>query len=133
MKNRHQLIRRTVHVALVLVALSLALVFDSQAATTTYSFRTIDSPAPGASSTFAYGINDVGQVSGLYFSGNSHSFVYDGSNFTFFDVPNSTYSNATGINNAGTVVGNNYLSFYPHGFIRQGTSATSFDVPDVSL
>jgi probable HAF family extracellular repeat protein len=66
-------------------------------------YTTIDDPdEPGA---YAYGINDVGQIVG---STGYLSYVYDVQTQAFTDIsfPNTHYYTfATGINNAGTIVG----------------------------
>ena len=49
--------------------------------------------------------------------------------FTTIDVPSSGYTQATGINNAGQVVGNFNDSTGRHGFIDTNGVLTTFDVP----
>src|SRR5262249_24972264 len=64
---------------------------------------------PGSVSTVPQGINNHGVVAGWYDTGDnvSHGFVRfaDGS-FATFDARHSTYTDATGINDRGFVVGN---------------------------
>ena len=50
-------------------------------------YTTID--VPGAASTVAVGVNDLGVVSGFYFdsSGNEHGFLYRDGTFTTVNVP----------------------------------------------
>jgi uncharacterized membrane protein len=77
-----------------------------------FTFATID--VPDSSSTAALGINDVGQIVGLY-SGpppspsGQHGFVDTNGVFTPIDPPGSPQTLASDINNAGQVVGS-YVS-----------------------
>jgi len=84
--------------------------------------------APGASTTLSLGINDAGTfVSTVYNPvGASSGLVSNGTTVNF---PGTTgVSQATGINNTGTVVGN-YLdaSFVQHGFIDIGGVFSTID------
>jgi len=95
---------------------------------------------PDAVSTFAWGINDSGEISGFYIDSLSvyHGFVRaaDGG-YTEFDEPNAslqfregTFANA--INASGEVTGtyNDVLLQY-HGFTRDSSgNYVSFDAPD---
>ena len=63
---------------------------------------------PGGYDTVIYGINDNGQMSGVYQdspSGNTHGFFYSGGTFTSIDYPGASLTQAIGINNAGVVAG----------------------------
>jgi probable HAF family extracellular repeat protein len=92
-----------------------------------YSYTTFD--VPGATNTFAKGINDAGQVVG-YFLSAFHSFLLDvDGSYTMFDVPGVAITIATGINDAGQVVGS-YSAGGDHGFLLDvDGSYTTFDVP----
>ena len=73
------------------------------------AFTSID--FPGALSTEAHGINDLGQIVGSYSDSNhfTHAFLMDANGFTSFDFPSPTgalYTSFAGINNAGQIVGN---------------------------
>ncbi|HLJ98264.1 MAG TPA: PEP-CTERM sorting domain-containing protein [Gemmataceae bacterium] len=64
---------------------------------------------PGASLTDAWGINNLGQVVGVY-SNNlqglpDHGFLYNDGTYTTFDVPGSISTEARGINDNGQIVG----------------------------
>jgi len=63
--------------------------------------------APGG--TWAQGINDQGQIVGYYggFDGQHHGFLYSGGTYTPLDYPSpqTTGTEAFGINNAGDIVG----------------------------
>src|SRR5689334_2573818 len=68
------------------------------------SFIQID--VPGASRTFAFGINDAEQIVGFSDHGTGdHGFVYSGGSFTQIDVPGASYTHASGINDVGQIVG----------------------------
>ena len=65
--------------------------------------------------TFAYGINDAGLVVGQFetpeqIDGFHHGFVKDGTTYTRIDVPGATDTYASGINNAGQIVGRNFIN-----------------------
>jgi uncharacterized membrane protein len=111
--------------------LSAAACFGQDAPHST--FTTFD--VPGALSTFPYGINPRGEVTGYYVDANfvTRGFVRapDGT-FTTFDGPGSVIQTTPyGINPAGEITGW-YLTvnFEAHGFLRapDGTF-TTFDAP----
>ena len=63
---------------------------------------------PGATSSMATGINNVGDVSGIYvdFGGITHGFTEIGGVFTTVDDPSSAvFNQSLGINNSGQTVG----------------------------
>lgn len=71
-----------------------------------YDFQTID--VPGASGTVVYGLNNCGDVVGLYFdaAGSQHGFLFskkDG--FKTIDVPSAVATQLIGINDAHDIVG----------------------------
>jgi len=73
-----------------------------------YTFTPID--FPGATRTFANGINNAGQIVGQYndASNTPHGFLLDvDGSYTTLDVPGAIRStSAGGINDAGQIVGN---------------------------
>jgi probable HAF family extracellular repeat protein len=81
------------------------------------TFTTID--APGATRTDAYGINDGGQIVGIFGDGmSSHSFLTsDGTTFTTIDAPGAVATDAHGINNRGQIVGVFLDATGNHGFL----------------
>lgn len=89
-----------------------------------YDFTILD--VPGATSTVATGINDVGQIVGNYTdaSGN-HGFVKAGSVYTPLDQPGEV----GGVNNAGQIVGVTSDGGLTSSFLKDGTSYTLFRVP----
>jgi probable HAF family extracellular repeat protein len=62
---------------------------------------------PGASRTWAYGINDVGQIVGAYSEGGtaSHGFIFQNGNYTTLDRPSFASTGFLRINNAGQITG----------------------------
>jgi len=80
---------------------------------------------PNAPITVALGINDHGQIVGIYWdqSYNVHGFTYDHGQYAKLDYPGSIETDLNGINNTGQVCGY-YLDIFglPHGFVySQGT------------
>jgi uncharacterized membrane protein len=98
---------------------------STQAFATTYTFTTID--VPGATSTDALGINDIGQIVGIFFdrSGAVHGFLKNGATYTTLDVPGSNANpgtTASGINDSGEIVGSFSNSLGGFGFLKSGTT-----------
>jgi len=88
-------------------ALALVLACTAERAEATeYMFTLID--YPGATHTYAFGINDSGQIVGQYeVGGRSHGFTWSGGVYTSFDHPSAASggSGAHDINNSGQIVG----------------------------
>src|SRR5438128_2277088 len=85
------------------VALSL-LVCGAGRAKADYVFTTID--PPGSTCTFAKGINNAGQVVGLYCGPIAfRGFLLSGDRYTSIDGPSAVQTEASGINDAGQIVG----------------------------
>ena len=93
---------------------------------TTYTFSPID--VPMAVATGAFGINDLGQVVGVYVDSSLklHGFLYSGGTYTPpLNAPSSTLTEAFGINDAGQIVG--YYedsSGAQHGFLYNSSTFT---------
>lgn len=84
---------------------------------------------PGASETYATGVNSSGVVVGTYYDsgGIAHGFIYTNGTYTAFSIPATSGTWITGINDAETIVG------YFHGsngetlsFTLSGTTVTPF-------
>jgi uncharacterized membrane protein len=92
------------------------------------SFTRID--VPGASATFALGINNAGQIVGTYTDDTGrHGFAASGNDFTTIDG-----IVAYGINNLGQIVGSNLgTDGLFHGFLDDGSDVASIDVPGASF
>ena len=93
------------------------------------SYTTID--FPGALDTEALGINNSGQIVGVYQSQThvNHGFLLDGSVFTTIDPPGSTSTFATGINDSGQIVGSYVSNGMQHGYLLSGSVLTTIDPP----
>jgi hypothetical protein len=100
--------------------LSIRLSAPAAAQDVSYTFTTID--VPGATSTWASGINDAGQIVSSYeiIGAGDHGYLRDTyGSFTTIDVPRGNNgTNAVGINNAGQFVGNYFAGGANHGFLR---------------
>jgi hypothetical protein len=70
-----------------------------------FIFSTID--VPGATSTFAAGMNSRGDIAGDYrdASGKFHGYLLSDGVLTTFDYPGAVYTDARGINARGEIVG----------------------------
>jgi probable HAF family extracellular repeat protein len=77
-----------------------------------YIFTTLD--VPGATSTGASGINDLGQIVGGYSNPDTtgHGFLLSSGGYTTLDVPDGRTTNPRGINASGQIVG-----YYQSGII----------------
>lgn len=119
--------RRFAWLALLPVLLTLA--GGRQASATSYSVTQFN--VPGATSTYAYGINDGDQIVGNFTSGGvESSFVEDLGTYAAFDVPGATTTAANDINGTDQIVGGFQASDSSlHGFLRTGTTYTVLDVP----
>src|SRR5882724_9276550 len=97
------------HHALLSAVLSLSVLLSPLAAAqdASYTFTTLD--VPGATNTFAHGINPAGQIVGTFLVGRFpdtlHGFLTKGATFTTLDVPGAAFTEAYGINPAGRIVG----------------------------
>jgi uncharacterized membrane protein len=94
---------------------------------------------PGASDTYAYGINESGTVAGswdlLDSNGNllaGHGYIWNNGNFSDVGFPGSADTSVTGINARGDFVGvwdEGSTSPIAHGFVFSKGRFISFDVP----
>jgi uncharacterized membrane protein len=96
------------------ISLFLALITTPLLAqpTPSYTFKPID--FPGATSTYALGINDYGAIVGFYLTPDDvlHGFLLTAETFSMIDFPGAPRSVANGINNSGQIVGTYYTA--PH-------------------
>ena len=96
------------------------------------TYTTFDFPG---NITSAYAINNTGQIVGAYqLTGNTnatpqHGFLLSGGAFTSIDVPGATQTLATGINDAGQIVGQYNDATGTHGFLLNGGVFTTINVP----
>jgi probable HAF family extracellular repeat protein len=106
------------HRSLLSAVLSLSVVFSTIVAAqdASYTFTTID--VPGAVVTAAFGINNRGQIVGVFGDATGgHGFLWDGATFTTIDVPGATATFARGVNAAGQIVGQFDDGTMEHGFL----------------
>lgn len=119
--------RKYLNVCLIILGLMIGVASTSRA---DYCFSTLD--VPGATETYASGINGAGNIVGFYYAGTGNfGFLYTGVNFTFLTVgPDTTATSATGINDTGEIVG---LYGDPtgtsHGFLYAGGNFLPVNVP----
>jgi len=98
-----------------------------------YTYTALD--VPGATATYGYGINDAGQIVGVYFDmdATAHGFLLDvAGSYTTLDVPGAVLTWPLGINDAGQIVGmyRNDPAGANHAFVRDvDGSYTMLDVP----
>jgi probable HAF family extracellular repeat protein len=86
----------------------------------------------GSAVTWAYGINDLGQIVGSYegTDGFRRAFTKNGQVFTTIVPPNSFNSSATGINNDGDIVGSYFVSGHTvRGFAYANGKLINVDFP----
>ena len=81
--------------------------------------------------TFAYGINDAGQIAGVYGTASGNlGFVDTGGVFTTISVPGASYTYAYGINDVGQIVGESCnASLECQSFLDTGGVFTTISVP----
>jgi uncharacterized membrane protein len=121
----NQTVSRSAREAMMRLALTAALAFGAVCSVSadTYTVSTID--VPGADQTQAYGINDSGQIVGLFYDATGfHGFLKDGDAFVVIDVPGG-FTEAFGINRKGRIVGSNGSA----GFLKKGDHVTFITVP----
>lgn len=123
---KHTRMQKTLIGALVGMTLAAA----ATQANAAYTFT--DLGTLGGTNSYAYGINDVGQVVGYsyassYTSRNAsgHAFLWDGGSMTDLGIHDGTvFSAAYGINNDGLVVGYTGSTAAPNAAVWWGSSGT---------
>src|SRR6476620_1337121 len=101
---------------------------------TVYTYTTIDDPA-ATNGTYAFGINDLGQIVGYYtdLSNYVHSFLYSGGIYTTIDDPSATNGTyADSINASGQITGGYRDDSGGHGFLYSGGTYTTIDYPSAT-
>jgi probable HAF family extracellular repeat protein len=115
---------------LVILAASVwSLLTTSAGKAVSFDFTMID--VPGATDTWAFGINNAGQIVGTFDGATRTSgFLYTAGGFSLFDAPGGA-TIATGINDAGQIVG--FVNTGPggigHGFLYNGSAFSAIRVP----
>jgi probable HAF family extracellular repeat protein len=109
----------------------MVLVTPASAWALTYTFATID--VPGAGFTQAFGINNAGQIVGVFGDATGrHGFLKTGTTYTPIDVPGASGTEAFGINDMGQVVGafDDGTGQFSHDFLRTSDAFTTLeDIP----
>ena len=105
------------------------------------NFTTINVPFIGAQNTIAHGLNDSGQIVGMWKNsgGTNHSFLanfpYGPTDFTSFNVPlecSTCGDGAGGINNSGQIVGGYFANSKNHGYLDTAGVFSTVDFPDAN-
>ena len=88
---------------------------------------------PGSLVIGALGINDLGQIVGVYnYGSNSHGFLFHKTMFITIDPPDSQSSYLKDINNSGIAIGQ-YQDIYTggiHGYLYDGDTFTTLTYPE---
>jgi len=94
----------------------------------TYTYTTID--VPGATSSLAYGINDLTHIVGSFRdSAGVHGFLRKNRGITVIDFPGASSTVARAINNRGQIVGEYRQNDHQYGFLLDGGHFTTIDPP----
>jgi probable HAF family extracellular repeat protein len=97
----------------------------------TYSYESLD--YPGAEETWANGINDIGEIVGIYLDATGlHGFHYDGlGTYASLDYPGARRTTPQAVNNVGEVVGYwDVTSGIERSFHYADETWTALDYPD---
>jgi probable HAF family extracellular repeat protein len=99
----------------------------------TPGYTTID--YPGATSTSAWGINNRGDVVGVYSlpDRTAHGFLWRGGLLTTIDFPGATSTDAWGINGRGDIVGDYTVDGVTHSFVLTEGRFVTVEVPGATL
>ncbi len=121
-------------IQIIMAEILLVLLVLNTAHAADYSYTSIT--YPGATSTWAYGVNDAGTVVGYYEDSKYayHGFSFSNGTYSAIDYPGAYYTWAYGINNDGMIVGQyvDMKSKY-HGFTLSNGTYTTLDHPDSTI
>jgi hypothetical protein len=99
-------------------------------------FTTLDEvPGSTTASTGILGING-GEIVGAYMSADKvvHGFVLSDGQFTTIDAPaGATYTNVTGMNSRGEIVGRYTVGGVTHAYLLSGGQFSAFDYPGATF
>jgi probable HAF family extracellular repeat protein len=96
------------------------------------NYTILHDPFAGPLGTRATGINDRGQIVGIYWDSNNipHGFLYNRGSYTTLTHPSAvTGTFAYGINDGGQVVGRYATGVSNYGFLFNGTTYAPINVP----
>ena len=112
-----------------LIGLIFVIAFTVMAGAQTVSYNSLDAPL-GINGTYAQGISGK-QIVGQYFDGSytAHGFIYDGTNFTTIDPPNSQLTSVRGTD-GHRVTGYFVNTTGTHGFVWDGANYTTLNDPE---
>ena len=107
---------------------------------TSYSYTYLDNPNAGtgiSSETYAYDINNKGQIVGGFTTGSNehHGFIYSSGAYTSVDVPNAKFGTSVhGINDSGQMTGLyvDDISTRVHSFLYDRNTFVTLDHPDAA-
>ena len=97
-RNFGRILTELMYLAAISIIPSIFLV--SAALAVEYTYTTVD--VPGADNTEVHGINNAGQIVGVY---NNHGFLLSDGNYTTIDYPGADGTNISAINDTGQIVG----------------------------
>lgn len=92
------------------------------------TYTTLNIPGEESGNRNATGIDNYGNISGNYYSGQPHGFLKIGDTYNTIDPPGSTYTTALGLNNSNRIVGTYYKNGVRYGFIYNGTGYSDLDL-----
>jgi len=117
------------------VVISMVVMLGLAATSTGNPLTFEDLDVPNAGTTVANGINDKGQIVGLFRGASgTHGFLLSKGQFATIDViPGASDTEAYGLNDKGDVVGKFLDSSGEHGFLLAQGTFTSIDIPGASL
>jgi probable HAF family extracellular repeat protein len=115
------------------IAITCAIGVASIAVAQTPGYTTID--YPGSTSTSAWGINNLGDVVGVYSlpDKTTHGFLWSAGKLSSIDFPGASGTDTWGINNHGDIVGDYTVNGVTHSFVLTRGRFVTVDVPGATL
>jgi probable HAF family extracellular repeat protein len=111
----------------------IAISCPSLASAQTAGYTTID--YPGSTTTSAWGINNLGDVVGVYSlpDKTNHGFLWSGGKLSSIDYPGAAGTDTWGINDHGDIVGDYTMDGVTHSFVLTRGRFVTVDVPGATL
>jgi probable HAF family extracellular repeat protein len=122
---------------MLLKSFTIAITFVSSLASVapaqTPGYTTID--YPGSTSTSAWGINNLGDVVGVYSlpDKTNHGFLWSGGKLSSIDFPGAPSTDTWGINDHGDIVGDYTINGVTRSFVLTHGRFVTVDVPGATL